>query len=486
MKARICFFLLLLIGAVRLQAVEASLTYAVFRGPESPYLELYLYILGNSVRFEQAEGETDRKQSSVEVLVLIKQGEEIVRYDKFRLNSPASAEPLSYADVKRLALKEGVYTLEVEITDLHNPAAKTLLKENIEVKKDDKHLVSDVQLLGTVKKADDESPFVKNGLFMENLPFNFYGRHYKTLSFYCEVYAEPVHTGESYLLQYSILRSGGSGHREPVRTQYTRRTHQPVDPIVHQWDISKLPSGDYILQVSLIDTQKNPIYSSEVAFVRSNPEYDYQETLAKLSSEPGGDNFTEKLDSTELRYALRALVPRIPQTEAEVLKLIIGNKELPAMRSFLFNFYEKENPQSPEAAYMRYMEVARAVDKTYQNGFGYGFESDRGFFFLKYGKPDNMQVVNDDPVAPPYEIWFYNKLLTTNQSNVRFVFYNPSLAHNGHVLLHSTARGEWNNPKWEVQLYRNAGGEMDGDNYIDGTRMQQNWNRHARRFYDDY
>lgn len=105
---------------------------------------------------------------------------------------------------------------------------------------------------------------------------------------------------------------------------------------------------------------------------------------------------------------------------------------------------------------------------------------------MKYGKPDEIQEVFDDPSAPPYEIWFYNKLVSTGQNNVRFVFYNPDLIENGHRLLHSTARGEWNNPKWEVMLYSNASNEIQGGNPVDATRMQDNWGRQARRLYNDF
>ena len=74
----------------------------------------------------------------------------------------------------------------------------------------------------------------------------------------------------------------------------------------------------------------------------------------------------------------------------------------------------------------------------------------------------------------------------TSQSNVKFIFYNPSLAAGDYILLHSTARGEVFNPRWEVELYRNAPGELQGNNYIDGTQMMDNFSRNARRVFRDY
>jgi hypothetical protein len=75
----------------------------------------------------------------------------------------------------------------------------------------------------------------------------------------------------------------------------------------------------------------------------------------------------------------------------------------------------------------------------------------------------------------------------TNQRNVKFLFYNPTLAGDDFVTLHSTARGEISNPRWERDLYaRNAGEQYDGDNYQDATQMQRNVNRNARVYFEDY
>lgn len=131
------------------------------------------------------------------------------------------------------------------------------------------------------------------------------------------------------------------------------------------------------------------------------------------------------------------------------------------------------------------MEVAKAVDKMYDGGFGYGFESDRGFIYMKYGRPDDMVMVDNDPSAPPYEIWIYNDFPKTKQTNVKFLFYEPNLG-TDYELLHSNARGEINNPQWQIELYKNAPNEIQGSNYIDATQMQGNFNRRASQYFNDF
>ena len=73
----------------------------------------------------------------------------------------------------------------------------------------------------------------------------------------------------------------------------------------------------------------------------------------------------------------------------------------------------------------------------------------------------------------------------TKQVNVRFLFYAPGLGTDFRIL-HSTARGEISNPQWQLELYKQAPNEIEGDNYIDATEMQDNWNRHASRYFNEY
>jgi hypothetical protein len=67
---------------------------------------------------------------------------------------------------------------------------------------------------------------------------------------------------------------------------------------------------------------------------------------------------------------------------------------------------------------------------------------------------------------------------------VKFLFYNPSLGHNDYKLLHSTCRGELNNPAWEVELYSKSPNERIG-NTIDARNVQDNFNRNARRYFEN-
>ena len=190
-----------------------------------------------------------------------------------------------------------------------------------------------------------------------------------------------------------------------------------------------------------------------------------------------------RLDSLELRYSLKAIASNVDAGSVEVLNLVIKNRDVEAQRRYLYSFWAGID-KNPEEAYTRYMEVARAVDETYKSAFGYGFETERGRIFMKYGKPSNVITVENEPSAPPYEIWFYDKVPGDRpQSDVKFLFYNPSLAGGNYQLLHSTCIGEVSNPAWEVELYRDS---QSLDNLgVDAVRAGPGINRRAREYFNE-
>ncbi|MCB9285023.1 MAG: GWxTD domain-containing protein [Lewinellaceae bacterium] len=285
------------------------------------------------------------------------------------------------------------------------------------------------------------------------------------------------------MVSYLIDRMDGKGNAEPVLVGHKRRTPAPVTVLLLNLDITQLESGNYRLVVEVRNRYKELLSRKEVPFQRSNP-YLHPETEA-LTSEVLQEEFVGKLSEKNLDYSLRALVPVAPEDQTDWLNQLIKGGSPDAKRLYLFSYWLKKNPNRPDIPYQAYMEVANALDGMFHSGLGYGFETDRGYVYLKYGRPDDMIREENDPAAPPYEIWVYNNFPATNQSNVRFIFYNPSLAPNDFQLLHSTARGELNNPQWEVQLYKNSPNEIDGNDPFGATQMQDNFGRQARKWFND-
>ena len=474
---------LVFVGIGRLQALDASISHHIYYSPGQPYVEVGFFFWGQSLsRLPQPDSTF---VSAVEVVITFSDGDKIVQFDKFTLNSPQSRSVLNFRDLKRYALPNGSYVMEIVMTDVNQVENKLIHKSALQVAFTTEGLQqSDICLLASVEKAAVEGPFTKNGLDLDLLPYRFYGRNATSLVLYHEIYQADKIIGEPFAVSFVIERLNGL-QAEVVRTLHKRQEAAAVVPVVQLIDIVDLPSGNYRLTIEVKDRNRNLLSSRKTDFQRSNPQFDLQALYKQVSDEQMGTSFVSNMDAAELKYSLLAIQPLLPQRDVEVVNLMLRYDSLRAQKIYLLSFWSKENTVNPKDAYDRYMEVARAVDQQFDSGFRYGFETDRGYVYLKYGRPNDIVRQENEPSAPPYEIWSYDEIKQTNQNNVRFVFYNPSLAADDYILLHSDVIGERNNPQWQLQLYRSAPGDHPQD-FIQGTDVMDNMGRRARQNFLDW
>jgi GWxTD domain-containing protein len=475
------FTLLLICLPLAARSLDAGVTYVVYATPEKTYVEVSLEIAGSTVATKPLD--SLRHEAAVEVLLVVRRGDTIVNYEKYALRGVLTFQAQVLLDVRRLAIPPGTYTLEVTLHDLHDAGNRSVYRTPFEVAIAPGLHLSDLQLLRIMRPDTASNRFTKNGLYQEPLPFRFYDRSARYLYGYAEMYhtAPPTnHYSVRYYVEQEIsadsvrLIAGGNQRKKPGQ----------MVPIAVQMDISQLPSGNYRFTVEVRDHLGALLTRRRVAFQRSNPFLNGVDTMSMAAI---GQEFVRQLDHAALRYALRAIGPLFRGGDVALLQNALQTDDTTTMRFVLFRHFAAENPNSPEMAYRQYMEVAKVVDKQFHSGFRYGFETDRGRIFLRYGRPDDLIHVEDDPGAPPYEVWVYYDFPKTRQKNVKFLFYNPSLAGDDFIVLHSNARGEVNNQRWERDLYqRNAGEQYSGDNYHDATEMQRNNNRNARIYFEDF
>ncbi|MFN0037640.1 MAG: GWxTD domain-containing protein [Saprospiraceae bacterium] len=467
-------------------ALDLGVSFAAYNTPDGkPYVEVNVEVAAVSILYKKAEGE--RLQAGAEILIMVKKGGEVVAFKKYNLQSPLVDAPQSLIDVKRLPVPEGDYELEVLVQDLNAAENKDSFRSPLSVRFPDKLHLSELQLLRSFKRDDIESPFTKNGYYLEPLPFNFYERGATRLAFYGEIYRadKSVAADADYLVRYFIEQEKGNGQKNLISTGSQRKKPTDIDALLVQMDISKLESGNYTLTVEARNAANDLLATRSLVFQRSNPFLHINES--EITDESLAQQFTQNLDEKQLKYALAALSPIVLGDDAEMLNNVNRDNDLKNKRFFIFRHFVREDPNNPEAAYKKYMELAHAVHGKFKSGFRYGFETDRGRTFLRFGGPDDIVQIEDEPGASPYEIWVYYNFPKTNQSNVKFLFYNPSLAGADYITLHSTARGEIQDPKWERKLYnRNVTEYVDGDNYNDATGVERNWGRRAKEYFADF
>lgn len=466
-------------------ALDLGVSYAAYFTPDGkPYIEVNLEIASVSILYKKTTD--NRLQASAEVLILIKNGDALVNYEKYNIQSPLVDAPQSLIDVKRLMVPAGTYELEVLVQDLNAEENKGQYRANVPIVVPAGIYLSEVQLLRSFKKDDSDSPFSKNGYLLEPLPFYFYERGTTRLAFYAEIYqSNKSITEEDYLVRYFIEQDKGNGEKNLMSTGSQRKKPREIDVLLVQMDISKFESGNYTLTVELRNTANILLASRTVYFQRSNPFLEVN--VAEMTDETLEQQFTQKLNEKELKYALAALSPIVLGDDARMLNNVDKSDDLRTKRFFIFRHFVGIDPNNPEEAYNKYMKLANFAHERFKSGFRYGFETDRGRAYLRYGPPDDLVHVEDEPGASPYEIWIYYSFPVTKQSNVKFLFYNPSLAGEDYISLHSTARGEIQDQKWERKLYsRNLTEYFEGDNYNDATGVQRNLGRRAREYFTDF
>ena len=191
------------------------------------------------------------------------------------------------------------------------------------------------------------------------------------------------------------------------------------------------------------------------------------------------NNITE-IDT--LRKYIRYLDPICTEIERNYSTSLVKTDDMRTMQQFLFNFWSKRSPMNPKQAFDDYIAAVRRVNMSFGTTGFPGYRSDRGYVFLKYGQPDKIMEVPDEPAARPYEIWHYYQV--ANQRDKKFVFMAPDRSSNDYQLIHSNMVGEINNPRWPMEIYSLVYGQ-GYDQGVDQTEYERGWGSHAVDLYNN-
>ncbi len=445
-------------------AIDFLFSYSSFQTPENEaYLETYIAIPSSSLKLVDKDG---AKKASVEIAIVISQGEEVVAFDKYILNSPELNDSVStnLLDVKRFPLKTGDYNIEVKYKDFNNQTDEGVYKEDFTINTEkEKVCISDITLLESVKKAEAENDLVKNGLEMSPFVFPYYTNKFTNLKFYCEIYNSNTLEDSTFLVQYYVVPNGQIEITNGLR-RFKKDKIAPVNIVMGDFEIADLESGNYKLIVDVRNKQNEILAQKNILFHRNNAEKNSlvktEEFLESVNTE---NSFVSKMTFEELEYNIGSLEPIVDENQTVVINNLLEGKDVKLMKSYLYNFWQVTNPADPEGGFIQYKNVVDGLEKQYGTMVKRGYETWRGYVFLKYGKPSQVIAqAKFDPGALPYEIWQYYSI-ANGQSNVKFVFYNRDPGAADMDLIHSDARGEISNNDWEQIIYSKVNsGERHG------------------------
>jgi len=425
-------------------ALELSIETGAFKNDGKTYLETYVRILGQSAVFAPIANSTSR-QASVELTIIISQGETIASFEKYILNSPEVIEAKDFLDVKRFAIAPGPYVLKIEAVDVNDPSSNITVERIINV---DQYLkpidLSDIQLFGKVEQSLPSNPLAKNGIYMEPLSFGVVTEDISVLNIYTEVY-NSMEGDALHFVKFSIHEGFLGEEGNEVMKKVEKLGTKATEPLVLQLPVDQLPSGNYRVEIEVFDKSQNIIDLGSVDFVRDNPAFDLEYWRSYNKTEDY--SFVNDMTADELDYALRATSPIIFEPKKSLLNYIIKDAPINAKRKFLFSIWKEREPRNTQYHYEQYLTFAKAIDLEYNSNVGYGFETDRGYTFLRYGKPNNVLSIDQEVDA--------------------------------------TCRGERQDPRWEIQLYK-KGLEVPSESLVDSRNVKDGWDRNARRYFNEF
>jgi GWxTD domain-containing protein len=468
-------FLFFLFPCFSYAGLKAFLDYSTFLSPGSgAYVETHLYVVGSSVVFKK--NEHDRFQGAVLVRMLFKQKDSIRLVQKFRLHSgevdDTSKGRPDFVDQQRFALANGVYDFEIEIADDHSSVAPYRWHSTITVFYEmNKMAVSDIEFLESFSKSETKGSMSRNGYDLMPYVADFYPENLNHISFYCEIYNLVKVLGDSakFIVLYSINSAETNRVVDEFRG-FAKQTAAVINPVLASFDIENLPSGNYSLAIEVRDRNNRLLLVKNRSFHRKNNKIPI--SLLDLSAVKTVNTFAFRITSRDsLVDFVRSLRPIAESSEKSFIDGNVKAATTEVLQQFLFNFWKGRYERQPELEWRKYLTEVMKVNKSFGSLNTRGYETDRGRVYLQYGPPDNRIVRDNDVGVYPYEMWQYFKL--KDQSNRRFIFYNPDFSSNNYILLHSDAIGEVSNTQWESILNMRTDGSPANSNY--GSRTKQDF-----------
>lgn len=477
MKKYLIILCLAMVGKLYSVNITAYLTYSTFNIPDKgPYVETYLSVIGNTVKFvKNANG---KFQGAIDIAVAFKLNGEIKNAQKYTLNSPETADTTkgfpNFIDQQRYNLPNGLYEMEISIADKNSANAKPFsAKMPIKVEfLNDRILVSDVQLLESYSKASTPSVITKSGYDLVPYVSTFYPENITRFRFYAEIYnAKQVLGDNQKILINYFLENNDSKMKLSEFSAFSKQAANDVNILLAEFNIESLPNGNYSFKIEVRDAQNKIQADQKIIFDRQNKQAALSFEDLKVIKVEG--TFVSKYKNVDtLTQYLKCLRPISSFAEIQYTDNQLKTKDLVTMQQYFYNFWQSRSSSNPELAWLEYYKEVQKVNKEFGTYGLKGYDTDRGRVYLQYGVPDSRQKVDTEPSSYPYEIWQYNQLVDktqvlTNpynkQSNKSFVFYNPDLVSNKYTLLHSNARGEVNNSRWQIDLHKrdSQSGNMD-------------------------
>ena len=486
------FACVLLINCTAALAAPAALMdIKAFYSPElGNYAEVYLMVFGKNLHYKAIGG--GKFQSALNAKYTINRPGDTshIASRVIHIEGPETTDTLhdrpDFLDLQRFVLPKGEYQLSLELQEVVAPVEVAKSGREFSLSNSAAALgSSDIELLTKYKAltAGQQSIFAKSGAELVPFVSEYYSENAKSLTFYAEVYNLPsvVADTQKVLVTYAIKNYEGSAVVNNLST-YTRQTVKAVLAIVGKFNIEKVPTGNYWIEVEVRDRNNHLLIRKRQRFYKKTKQidlsYDQLVALAKAKDQIAVDDGQDEIkyfnihNRDSLVQLIRSLAPIADGAERNFITNDLDNtKNANNLAQFFFNFWKIRDPLQPIVACKKYEALVRKADQLFSSHYLQGHLTERGRVFLQYGPPDNRVVAENEVGIYPYEIWQYYKI--KGQSNRRFIFYSPDFGTGSYLLLNSDVPGEPTNQNWQSIIHKSTDGNFQPNADFYGDRLQQ-------------
>lgn len=431
--------------------VRFEFDYAQFKfDTTSNYLEIYYSIIPSDFSLNSFEDKY-RIKGKMNIMIQDNESNELVVNKNWGIeqkfpDSNSFNNSSALLGVVGFNLPLGSYNIDISVEDVNDKNNFKSYSEPLNVQPFVKNsfAISDIEFANRIvnESTNHNSIFYKNTLevfpnpsltFTENSPVMFY---------YSEIYGLSGKP-ETLVLTKSLFNSSKQKIYETSKN-ISSKNKSIVE--VGVLNLKKYPTDSYTFVLSLHNPNTDEFTATSKKFFLVNPN-----VKPKLLAGNSNNNFLGS-EFSILSFA-----------ECDELfdksKIIATSDEidnyskldsLNSKRKFLFNFWKKRDdvPETPVNEFKKiFLFRVDVANKRYRTITTPGFRTDRGRIFARLGEPDEIERYPNETDSKPYEIWYYHRI----EGGVYFIFGDYT-GFNNYELLHSTMRGEMQDPDWARKL----------------------------------
>ena len=348
-------------------------------------------------------------------------------------------------------LKGGDYIVSISVQDEINENLKKAYTENVNVSpfNSDFFVVSDIELASRIinDNTNTKSIFYKNTLEVFPNPSILYSYLNPVLFYYTELYGINLGNNSNPLELNRIVLNSNNRVIDQKKKSISRTQESMVE--VGFFNLIKEPTDTYTLVISLSDslTKKTVVSSKKFFFV--NPDVVAANNIDNLQSEYMSSEFAVYLDEEcDDLFAKSKIIASSKEIDEYEMLDSLNHK-----RDYLYKFWQRRDPNPNTQANefkKEFFERINIANSKYRTMSNPGYKTDRGRVFLKLGEPDEVDRHPNETDTKPYEVWYYNQV----EGGVTFIFADLT-GFNYYELLHSTKRGELQDPNWQRRIQTN-------------------------------